>query len=61
VSAAGDLTQDIALGRAMLLDVFGDIPEASYLCLGTYYPAQFLLAFSLFVYACIDSSNKLEG
>jgi len=45
----------------LMLDVFGDIPEASYLCLGTYYPAQFLLAFSLFVYACIDSSNKLEG
>ena len=45
----------------LVLDLFGDIPVASYLCLGTYYPAQFLLAFSLFVYAGINSSNKLEG
>lgn len=34
----------------LLLNVFGDVPGTSYLCLITYYPAQFILAFSLFVY-----------
>lgn len=34
----------------LLLNKFGDVSWASYLCLGTYYPAQFLLAFSLFIY-----------
>lgn len=35
----------------LVLKMFGDIPLASYLCLATYYPAQFILAFSLFVYS----------
>ena len=34
----------------LMLKSFADLPVAGYLCLGTYYPAQFLLAFSLFVY-----------
>ena len=33
----------------LMLDVFGNISTASYLCLATYYPAQFLLAFSLLI------------
>ena len=45
----------------LMLDLFGNIPAASYLCLGTYYPAQFLLASSLFVYAGANSSTKQEG
>lgn len=32
----------------LVLDKFGNISIAGYLCLGTYYPAQFLLAVSLF-------------
>ncbi len=35
----------------LVLDRFGTIPNAGYFCLGTYYPAQFLLAFSIFSYA----------
>lgn len=35
----------------LVLRLFGGIKKASYWCLGTYYPAQFLLAFSLFAYA----------
>ena len=35
----------------LMLDLFGGISTASYLCLGTYYSAQFLLAFSLFIHA----------
>ena len=34
----------------LMLNKFGDMRGASYLCLGTYYPAQFILAFSLFIY-----------
>ena len=34
----------------LVLDRFGTIPNAGYFCLGTYYPAQFLLAFSIFSY-----------
>ena len=41
----------------LMLDKFGNIPGTSYLCLGTYYPGQFVLAFSLFIYA---STNKLN-
>lgn len=37
----------------LVLNKFGNISGASYLCLGTYYPAQFLLAFSLFAYGFI--------
>lgn len=37
----------------LVLNKFGNISVASYLCLGTYYPAQFLLAFSLFAYGFI--------
>ena len=35
----------------LMFDKFGSVPGTSYLCLGTYYPAQFILAFSLFKYA----------
>ncbi len=35
----------------LVLDQFGGVPNTGYLCLGTYYPGQFLLAFSLFSYA----------
>ena len=42
----------------LMLDKFGGISVASYLCLGTYYPAQFLLAFSLFIYSPINSLKQ---
>ena len=42
----------------LMLDLFGGISIASYLCLSTYYPAQFLLAMSLFIYACVNSSKQ---
>ena len=42
----------------LMLNMFGDIPGTNYLCLGTYYPAQFLLALSLFVYGSINLSKK---
>ena len=45
----------------LMLDVFGNISEAGYLCLGTYYPAQFLLAFSLCVHAGVSISELKEG
>lgn len=41
----------------LVLKMFGNMPKASYLCLGTYYPAQFILAFSLLVYGsrkCVE-------
>ena len=42
----------------LMLNKFGSIPGTSYFCLGTYYPAQFLLAFSLFAYATMNFLNK---
>ena len=42
----------------LMLDLFADIKVAAYLCLGTYYPAQFLLALSLFVYGSINLSRQ---
>ena len=45
----------------LMLDVFGNISEAGYLCLGTYYPAQFLLAFSLCVHAGVSILELKEG
>jgi len=41
----------------LMLDVFGGISVTGYLCLATYYPAQFLLALSIFIYG---SNNLLE-
>ena len=41
----------------LMLDKFGSIPGTSYLCLGTYYPGQFILAFSLFKHATINRLN----
>ena len=41
----------------LMLDKFGNIPGTSYLCLGTYYPGQFILAFSLFKHATINRLN----
>ena len=41
----------------LMLNKFGNIPGTSYLCLGTYYPGQFILAFSLFKYATINRLN----
>lgn len=40
----------------LMFNKFGNIPGANYLCLGTYYLAQFILAFSLFKYS---STKKL--
>lgn len=45
----------------LMLNLFGDVSVATYLCLGTYYPAQFLLAFSLFVYAYINFLKQKKG
>lgn len=42
----------------LMFDKFGSIPGTSYLCLGTYYPAQFILASSLFIYASINSLKQ---
>ena len=41
----------------LMLDVFGGISLTGYFCLATYYPAQFLLALSIFIYG---SNNLLE-
>jgi len=41
----------------LMFNKFGNIPGTNYLCLGTYYPGQFILAYSLFIYA---SKNKLK-
>ena len=48
------ITSDLML----VLDKFGSIPGTSYLCLATYYPAQFLLSFSLFDYAIKHSKEE---
>ena len=45
----------------LMMDMFGSIEVASYLCLGTYYPAQFLLGFSLFIYGNINVSSKIKN
>ena len=45
----------------LMMDMFGNIEVASYLCLGTYYPAQFLLGFSLFIYGNINVSSKIKN
>ena len=44
----------------LLLNKFGNIPGTNYLCLGTYYPAQFLLAFSILTYAGMNFFKKRE-
>ena len=44
----------------LLLNKFGNIIVTNYLCLGTYYPAQFLLAFSLFAYSIMNFLKKRE-
>lgn len=45
----------------LMLDVFGNIQVASYLCLGTYYPAQFLLGFSVLIYGNMNISGKIKN
>ena len=45
----------------LMLRLFGGISVAKYLCLGTYYPAQFLLAFSLFIYGFINFLKEKKG
>ena len=53
------ITKIIVIGSAMFLisdimllfTVFGDGILTKYLCLGLYYPAQFMLAMSLFIHA----------
>ena len=45
----------------LMLDVFGNIQAASYLCLGTYYPAQFLLGFSVLIYGNMNMSEKIKN
>lgn len=42
----------------LMLELFGNVSKALYLCLVTYYPAQFILAFSIFVYASINLSKQ---
>lgn len=37
----------------LMFNKFGNIPGTNYLCLGTYYPGQFVLAFSIFKHATI--------
>ena len=44
----------------LMFDKFGSVPGTSYLCLGTYYPAQFILAFSLFKHATVNSVVKYK-
>lgn len=44
----------------LLLNKFGNISGTNYLCLGTYYPAQFLLAFSILAYADVNFLKKEE-
>ncbi len=44
----------------LMLDVFGGISATGYLCLATYYPAQFILAFSIFAYANEDLLQEME-
>lgn len=54
------LTSDAML----LLDIFGSIPLTGYICLSTYYPAQFLLALSILIYSnnnLIENNEYLEG
>ena len=42
----------------LMLDMFGNITGTNYLCLGTYYPGQFVLALSLFIYASTNDSRE---
>lgn len=35
----------------LLLNVFGGLPVVGIICLALYYPAEFLLAFAIFIYA----------
>ncbi len=44
----------------LMLDVFGGISVTGYLCLATYYPAQFILAFSIFAYANENLLQEME-
>ena len=41
----------------LLLNVFAGLPVVSVLCLALYYPAEFLLAFSIFIYANKKMTN----
>ena len=45
----------------LVLNLFGNMPVASYLCLGLYYPAQFLLAFSILAYASKDEVKQNQN
>lgn len=42
----------------LVLDRFGSVPHTGYFCLGTYYPAQFLLALSVLSYAGSPFSGR---
>ncbi len=42
----------------LLFDVFGSLAATDFLCLATYYPGQFLIAFSAFIYASNQLSKK---
>ena len=44
----------------LMLDVFGGISVTGYFCLATYYPAQFILAFSIFAYANENLLQEME-
>ena len=38
----------------LMLNKFGNIPGTNYMCLATYYIGQFVLALSIFVFACTN-------
>ena len=47
----------------LLLGKFASLPVINIICLALYYPAEFLLAFSIFVYVCFnkDKISKTNG
>lgn len=42
----------------LLLGNFASLPVVGIICLVLYYPAEFLLAFSIFIYACFNKTVK---
>ena len=47
----------------LMLNKFGGMKWASYMCLGSYYPAQFILAFSLLIFTSVNNKkiNKVAA
>lgn len=44
----------------LLLGRFASLPVVGIICLVLYYPAEFLLAFSMFIYSCFKTNKKEE-